>query len=136
MFTATLFTIARVWKQTKCLIDQHIKEDVVFIYNGIYSAIKKEEIMPIAATLKLSCEIKKRKINIMHDVIYMWNFSTKQKQTYKDRLVVVKEGAGGGARDRGACGGDEGRRANTELSRRGQGRRGEGRAWPVDKLWE
>ena len=98
MFTATLFTIARVWKQTKCLIDQHIKEDVVFIYNGIYSAIKKEEIMPIAATLKLSCEIKKRKINIMHDVIYMWNFSTKQKQTYKDRLVVVKEGAGGGGK--------------------------------------
>ena len=61
MFTATLLTLARAWKQPKCLIDQQVKEDVVFIYTGIYSTIRKEEIRPIAATLKLSCEVKRER---------------------------------------------------------------------------
>ena len=50
MFIAALFTIVRTWKQPKCPSDRGMdKEDVVHIYSGILS-IKKNEIMPFAAT--------------------------------------------------------------------------------------
>ena len=49
MFTVALFTIAKIWEHPKCpLTDEWIK--VGFIYTVEYhSAIKKNEIMPLAA---------------------------------------------------------------------------------------
>ena len=51
MFIAALFTIAEIWKQTKCpSIDGWIKK-MWYIYTvDYYSAIKKNEILPLATT--------------------------------------------------------------------------------------
>ena len=42
MFIATLFTIAKTWKQPKCPSRGMDKEDVAHIYNGILLSHKKE----------------------------------------------------------------------------------------------
>ena len=50
MFTAALFTIAKTWKQPKCpLTEEWIK---MWYISAIeyYSAIKKNEIVPLATT--------------------------------------------------------------------------------------
>ena len=50
MFIAALFTIAKTWKQPKCpSTDEWIKMSYTYTI-AYYSAIKKNEIMPFAAT--------------------------------------------------------------------------------------
>ena len=69
VFIAGLFTVAKTWKQPKCpSTDDWIKK-MWYIYTMEYcSAIKKDEIMPFAATwvdleIIILSETRKRKTN-------------------------------------------------------------------------
>ena len=71
MFTAALFTIAKTWKQPKCPSTEDWIKKMCYIYTmEYYSAIKRNEIMPFAATwmqleiITLS-EVSQRKTNII-----------------------------------------------------------------------
>ena len=85
MFIVALFTIAKTWKQPKRPSTEEWIRKMWYIYTtGYYSAIKKNEIMPLAATrtdleiviLSEVCQTEKDKY---HDITYMWDL----KKWYK-----------------------------------------------------
>ena len=74
------FTVARTWKQLKRpLTDEWIKKMWYIYTREYYSAIKKNEIMPFAATwmeleiIMLSKVKSDRERQISYDITYMWN---------------------------------------------------------------
>ena len=71
MFIAALFTIARTWKQPTCPPTEEWIKKMWYIYTiEYYSAIRKNEIMPFAATwmdleIIILSEVRQRKVNII-----------------------------------------------------------------------
>ena len=71
MFIATLLTIAKIWKQPKCQsTDEWIRKMWYIHTMEYYSAIKKSEILPFAATwmdleIIILSEVSQRKTNII-----------------------------------------------------------------------
>ena len=64
------------------------EDDYIYIYiMEYYSVIKKNEIMPFAATwmdldMIILSEVSKTEIQILHDLTYMWNV---KKKTQRNR---------------------------------------------------
>ena len=82
MFIAALFTIAKTWKQPKCpLTEEWMK--MWYIYTmEYYSAIKKNEIMSLAATwmqleVIILSEVSQTKTNTIRYHLYV-----ESKRTY------------------------------------------------------
>ena len=79
MIIVALFTIARTWKQPKCLwTDAWIKMWYMYVVE-FYLAIKKNDLMPFAAT-KMQLEIiilsevkSEGESQIPYDITSMWN---------------------------------------------------------------
>ena len=73
------------------------KKDVVHIHNGYYSAIKKDEIMPFAATwMDQECHTEWSKSDIgeiSYDIPYMWNLKRNDTNelTYKTETHRLRE---------------------------------------------
>ena len=69
MFIAALFTIAKIWKQPKCpWTDEQIKKMWYIYTKDYYSIIKKNEIMPFAATwidleIIILSEVRERQVS-------------------------------------------------------------------------
>ena len=111
VFIAALFTIAKSWKQPKCPSTDDWIRKMWYIYTmEYYSAIKKNKIMPFAATWMeretlILHEVKsKRERQIPYDITYLesnighkLNLSTEKKlMDLENRLVVAKgEGVDG-----------------------------------------
>ena len=79
MFTAALFTVAKIWKQPKCpLMNEWIKKMWCIYTMEYYSAIKKNEFLLFVMTwmefegIMLS-EISQTERQIPYDLIYIWS---------------------------------------------------------------
>ena len=79
MFTVALFTIAKSWKQPKCpLTDEWVKKMWCIYTMEYHSAIKKNEMMPFAATwmdteIIILSEVSQTEKQISYDITYTWN---------------------------------------------------------------
>ena len=81
VFIAAPFTIARTWKQSECPSTQEWKKVMQYIYTmEYYSAIKRNKIMPLAATeidleIATLSEVSQKRTNIIY-IIFVYFIKT------------------------------------------------------------
>ena len=108
MFIAALFTIAKTWTQPKSPSTEEWIKKIWYIYTmEYYSAIKKNEIMPFAATwmdleiIILSDVVRQRKTNIIWYHLYVestkwykWTYLQNRNRltNFKNKLMVSQRG--------------------------------------------
>ena len=99
VFTAALLTIAKTWKQPKCpSTDEWIKKIRYISTMEYYSAMKKNEIMPFAATwmdleIIILSRVSQKEKDRYHmislicgiQIMTQMNLSTEQKQSHRYR---------------------------------------------------
>ena len=99
MLIAALFTIAKIWKQPKCPLTEEQIKTMWYIYTvEYYSAIKKNEIMPFAATwmdleIVTLSEVSRTKRNIIWYCLYVDSKKKWYKWTYlqnRNRLTDLE----------------------------------------------
>ena len=117
MFIAALLTIAETWNQHKCpLTDEWIKKMWYIYIMEYYSAIKKNEIMPFAATwmdleIIILSEVSQAEKDKYHMISLIYgilkkkkkiqlNLFTKQKQTHRHRKQTYGYQRGKEGRDK------------------------------------
>ena len=75
VFVTAVFTIARTWKQPKCPLTEEWIKKMWYTYTmEYYSAIKKNEIMPFAATwtdLEIIILSEVRQRQILYHITYV-----------------------------------------------------------------
>ena len=83
MFIAVVFTIAKTWKQPECLpTDEWIKKMQYIYLTEYYTVIKKNKIMPFAATwMELEIIILSK---VTRDYHTKWSKSERERQTACD----------------------------------------------------
>ena len=95
--TATLFTIARTWKQPKCpSMDEWIKKMWHIYTMEYYSAIKRNEIMPFAATwmdleIVIFSAVSQTKTNIIWYRLYVESKKNGTKYTFIYKTEVESQ---------------------------------------------
>ena len=85
MLTAALFTTAKIWKQPKCPSKDEWTEKWCICTMDYDSAIKKNEILPSAATWTdpegtVQSEVSQTKGHMPYDFTSMWNQKHKNEQ--------------------------------------------------------
>ena len=104
MFRAALFTIAKTWKQPKCpSADEWMKKTWCIYATEYYSALKKNEIMPFAATwmdLEMIPLSEARERQIPDDIMYRWNL-TQMNLGNRNRLTDIENKLISTKRERG-----------------------------------
>ena len=77
MFTATLFTVARTWKQPRCLSEDKWIRKLWYIYTTeYYSAIKRnalESVLMRWMKLEPIIQSEERERQILYINTYIWN---------------------------------------------------------------
>ena len=79
MFIAALFTTVKTWKQPKCPLTENWVKDMQYLQTmEYYSVIKKNEIMPFAATWMdletvILSKVSETKSNKHMIITYTWN---------------------------------------------------------------
>ena len=87
MFIETLFTIAKIWKQPKCLSTNEWINKMRYLYTRILFSHKKNEILPFATTWMdlegiMVSEISQRMTNTLYYHLYVDSKKIKQMNVY------------------------------------------------------